>query len=112
LTPGTFRATATHVVPAVLEAGTPEQQQRFLGAVARGETTGALAVAGDGGATARREGDDWLLTGTTRHVLDGAGADEIVVAARAGEGTGEGEGTALFVVPGSSVRATPVPYDY
>ncbi|TML58828.1 MAG: acyl-CoA dehydrogenase family protein, partial [Actinobacteria bacterium] len=55
LTPGPFLATATQFVPAVLEAGSPEQQERFLGAVARGETTGTLAVADDGGITARRQ---------------------------------------------------------
>src|SRR5438309_6189970 len=102
LTPGPFLATATQFVPAVLEAGSLEQQARFLGAVARGETTGALAVAGDGATTARRQGDGWVLSGITRCVLDGASAGEIVVAAVIGDGIG------LFVVPGSSVNASAV----
>ena len=106
LTPGPFLATATQFVPAVLEAGSPEQQERFLGGVARGETTGTLAVAGDGGTTARRQGDDWVLTGITRYVLDGASAGEIVVAARTGEDNAEGIG--LFVVPGASVAASAI----
>jgi alkylation response protein AidB-like acyl-CoA dehydrogenase len=97
MAPGPFLATVTQFVPAVRHAGTPEQQQRFLGAVASGELTGALAVNGDVVATPADGG--WSLSGTVRHVVDGDRADEVAVAA-------EVDGAVrFFVVPGKDLRA-------
>src|ERR1700690_2075295 len=45
IAPGPLLATVTQFVPAVREAGTTEQRARFLGAVAAGECSGALAIA-------------------------------------------------------------------
>src|SRR5690242_21365500 len=42
--PGPFLPTVTEFVPVVAEAGSPEQQQQFLSAVAAGELTGTLAL--------------------------------------------------------------------
>src|SRR5262245_65859386 len=42
IAPGPFLATATQFLPLVKEAGDARQQQRFVGAVASGELTGAL----------------------------------------------------------------------
>src|SRR5260370_25179258 len=42
--PGPFLATAGQFTPAVREAGDETQRQRFLGAVAGGAITGALAI--------------------------------------------------------------------
>jgi alkylation response protein AidB-like acyl-CoA dehydrogenase len=111
--PGPFLATVTQFVPAVREAGTPEQQARFLGAVAAGEITGTLAVAeesgswdgADVGLLARADGDEWALAGTKHYVTDGATADEIVVAARTTD-SGDDDGIGLFVVPRSAVSST------
>ncbi len=118
IAPGPYLATVTQFVPAVREAGTPEQQARFLGWVAKGSMTGTMAVAEEDGlwpprrlaTTARREGSDWVIEGTKHYVADGFTADEMVVAARVidhqGESTPDGC-HALFVVPGDQVEALP-----
>src|SRR5438552_8978856 len=45
ISPGPLLATVSQFVPAVREAGTPAQQDRFLGPVAAGKLTGSLAIA-------------------------------------------------------------------
>jgi len=108
--PGPLFTTAALFAPAVREAGTAEQCDRFLGAVARGELTGTLAVAEATGhwnaasvaATARPDGDAWLLSGTKHYVIEGDRVDEIAVAARLDDSVG------LFVVPAASVTHTPL----
>jgi alkylation response protein AidB-like acyl-CoA dehydrogenase len=71
-----------------------------LSALIEGERTAAAAVTGDGGlwrrgavtVTAEHSADGWILHGVVRHVLNGAAADDLVVAAIA-----EGQ-PALFVL--------------
>jgi len=108
--PGPFLATMTQFVPAVREAGTPAQVHRFLSAVAAGQLNGTLALHEGGrwdpfsiGATATRDGDGWILSGSKRQVLCCAEVDEIVVAARRSSGT-----LGLFVVPAAEVSFTRV----
>ncbi len=104
--PGPFLATATQFAPLVLGAGSAEQRKRWIGAVSAGEMTGTMALdegrgrwaVDDVAATALADGDGYVLSGQKRFVLDGATADEIVVAARL-----DGD-LALFVVPGDSVE--------
>ncbi len=99
--PGAFLPTTTQFAPVVREAGTTAQANRFLGGVASGELTGALALH-EGGrwdpetvvATAERDGDGWLLRGHKQHVLGAPDVGEVVVAARRSSGT-----LGLFVVP-------------
>ncbi len=109
IAPGPFLATVTQFLPLVREAGSEAQRQRFAGAAAAGERTGALAIdhgrasdhtIGDS-LRARREGAAWILDGERWFVLDGDQADEIAVAARVDAGDGVG----LFVVPGGAVKA-------
>ncbi len=108
LAPGPFLASATQFLPLVLEAGTPEQQERFAAPVAAGERTGALAVAGPSGRSlalddslrARRDGAGWILEGSRHFVLDGDTADEVALAARVEEGDGVG----LFAVPREALK--------
>ena len=115
IAPGPLLATCAQFAPAVREAGTPQQRARFLGEVAAGRSTGALAVAEAGGdwsaaaiaAEAVPDGDGWRLSGTKHYVADGATADEVVVAARLAGTTGAA-GIGLFVVPGAAVQAKPV----
>lgn len=116
MTPGPFLPTVTQFVPAVLEAGSPEQHTRFLGAVAAGEITGTLAVAeatgsfdvADVTAVATPHRDGYTLAGTKRFVFEPVGdAVEIVVAARLA-GTGGPDGVGAFVVPGTDVGVTPM----
>jgi alkylation response protein AidB-like acyl-CoA dehydrogenase len=112
--PGPLLATCSQFAPAIREAGTPEQRARFLGDVAAGRITGALAVAeadGDWSAAAIRaeaiaEGEGWRLRGRKEYVADGATADEVVVAARL-PGTAGSDGIGLFVVPGAELRPIP-----
>jgi alkylation response protein AidB-like acyl-CoA dehydrogenase len=103
--PGPFLATTTQFAPAVREAGSPAQVNRFLSAVAGGKLNGTLAVYEGGrwdpfsiGATATRDGGGWILGGHKRQVLCCAEVDEIVVAARRPSGT-----LGLFVVPAAEV---------
>jgi len=103
--PGPFLATMTQFVPAVREAGSPAQVNRFLSAVASGKLNGTLALHEGGrwdpfsiGATAARDGDGWILGGHKRQVLCCAEVDEIVVAARRPSGM-----LGLFVVPAAEV---------
>ena len=109
LAPGPFLSTTTQFAPLVREAGSPEQQERLLGAVAAGACRGTLAVSGQSGACfpsdaclrARPNGAGFQLDGTRHFVIEGEVADEIAVAARVERGDGVG----LFVVPREAVRA-------
>ena len=101
--PGPFLATTTQFAPVVRELGSPEQRQRFLGAVATGAITGTLALADhprrwgldDVTTRAERSGDRWRITGTKLGVIADPSTDEIVVVARAESGLG------AFVIPGA-----------
>jgi alkylation response protein AidB-like acyl-CoA dehydrogenase len=85
---------------AVLEAGTAQQRDAWLPAIAAGERTATLAFEGpDGGepaVAARADGAGWVLSGGVAQVLDGASADLLVVVAHADDGL------ALFAVPGDA----------
>jgi len=115
LAPGPFLATVTQFAPAVREAGSPEQEARFLGAMATGELTGALAVTEAGGsydparvsATATPDGAGFVLAGTKGAVMDAAGADEVVVAARV-PATSDDAGIGAFVVAREQLTVEPV----
>jgi alkylation response protein AidB-like acyl-CoA dehydrogenase len=67
--PGPFLATVSQFAPVIRETGSDEQQARFLGAVARGEITGAVAF--DSGPTVGAATADEVI------VVDG---DRVVVA--------------------------------
>ena len=113
--PGPFLATTAQVTPAVREAGDESQWQRFLGAVAEGTITGALAITEPGTsvdpaavqAQATPGDAGWTLSGTKTFVLDGDTADEIVVVARQPETAGE-DGVVALVTPRDAIRVTPV----
>jgi alkylation response protein AidB-like acyl-CoA dehydrogenase len=115
LAPGPFVPTVTQFAPVVAQAGSPEQQQRFLGGVAAGELTGTLALversgsvdAGHVATTATRDGDGYVLDGTKETVVEASVADEIAVIART-PGTGGDDGVSAFAVPRVDVRLDPV----
>jgi cyclohexanecarboxyl-CoA dehydrogenase len=85
--------------------GTPEVCQRWLPAVARGEAVIALALtepsAGSDAAAlacrARRDGDDWLLTGEKSGISLGMAADAAIVFARTS--ADRARGVSAFLVP-------------
>lgn len=86
-------------------AGSDAQKRELLPAIAEGRTLATLAAfepdknwsAAGIEASARREGGDYLLSGRKRFVLDGHGADLLVVAARR-EGSRGDDGITLFAV--------------
>ena len=108
--PGPFVATVTQFAPLVVETAGPRGAVELLAAVAEGRTTGTVAVDEGAGtwdpasvqATARRDGDDLVLSGTKHYVLDGASADEIAAVVRL-----DGD-LRVVLVPGSSVQAKEV----
>ncbi|MGI8796635.1 MAG: acyl-CoA dehydrogenase family protein [Acidimicrobiia bacterium] len=115
LTPGPFLPTVTQFSPAVREAGSPDQQARFLGAVAAGELTGAFAITEAGGsydparvtATATPDGDGFVLAGAKDVVMGAAAADEIVVVTHLAGAEGD-EGVGAFVVPRAQLTVEPM----
>jgi len=96
---------------AVLGAGSPEQQEHWLGPLAAGQARAALATSEPGldwdavALTATREGDAYRLDGTKRFVLDGHSADWVVVSARTPGSEGD-SGLCLFVVEGETAGIT------
>jgi alkylation response protein AidB-like acyl-CoA dehydrogenase len=115
IAPGPLLSTVTQFVPAVREIGTPEQQARFLAPVAAGELAGTLAIAertgsfdpADVAATVTVDGDDAVLAGEKRFVIEGDAVDEIVVIARVPGTTGD-DGVRAVVVPAASTASTPI----
>jgi alkylation response protein AidB-like acyl-CoA dehydrogenase len=94
---------------ALLEAGDEGQKQEHLPGIAEGQTLATLAFTEPNGrwdvggiaCTARRDGDDYVLQGTKRYVIDGHCADLVVVAARS-SGSSDEEGISLFAVSGNA----------
>jgi alkylation response protein AidB-like acyl-CoA dehydrogenase len=102
LTPMPFLSSAVLCCTALAVGGSGAQQQRWLPALASGQVSGTVALTGPSGrpglvdVQAVEDGDGVVLRGACGFVLDGAGADLLVVAAR---GSGAG-GPDLFVVEG------------
>jgi alkylation response protein AidB-like acyl-CoA dehydrogenase len=113
--PGPFVPTVTQFAPLVAEAGSPEQQQAFLGAIATGEVTGTLALVESSGdlnparvtATADPDGTGFVLRGAKTMVVEAGTVDEIAVIARL-PGTEGDEGVGAFVVPRAEIGVEPV----
>ncbi|QTN27605.1 acyl-CoA dehydrogenase family protein [Rhodoferax sp. AJA081-3] len=90
---------------AISLAGTPEQKQRYLTKVARGESIAAFALSEpDAGSdvaamqcSARIEGDHAVLNGSKTWISNGGIADFYVVFARSGEAAGA-RGISAFIV--------------
>lgn len=99
-----FFATACMATPALLLAANDQQKQRWLPSIADGSVTATLAFSSANGwsaddvqATVVAEGDGYVLDGTLKHVLDGHGADLLIIAARQPGTTGE-KGISLFAM--------------
>jgi alkylation response protein AidB-like acyl-CoA dehydrogenase len=97
----------------VVELGTPEQARRLLApfaAPAGGELRGAVAWSDAGplegfAATARRDGDGWILEGTKQHVINAGEADLTIVFAQVEAGRGWDGAGAFAVVGRGGLRA-------
>jgi alkylation response protein AidB-like acyl-CoA dehydrogenase len=94
---------------AILAAADEAQQRELLPGIAEGHRLAALAWTGPGGApglegieaTHRRRGDEQLVSGEARFVLDGHCAELLLVAARR-EGSTEADDVSLFAIPASA----------
>src|SRR5437867_8094331 len=92
---------------AVFSFGSEEQRQRYLPQLLHAEKVGAFALsepnAGSDPAalelTARRDGDDWVLSGSKFWISNGSLADLIIVFAQAEPGSRH-KGLAAFIVDG------------
>ncbi|MGW1003051.1 acyl-CoA dehydrogenase family protein [Streptomyces sp. NPDC002520] len=112
LTPSPLLGSGVLATQALLLSGSSEACERLLPALAEGGSVAALCWADDGGrwpldgsGVTARPGEPWQLDGRATLVLDGVGADLLIVVADTGTGPG------LFEVrpgePGTVVAATP-----
>jgi alkylation response protein AidB-like acyl-CoA dehydrogenase len=93
------------VAPYLLHYGTPEQQQRFLPAMARGDIVGAIAMTEPAAGsdlqgirtTAIDAGDHYLLNGSKTFITNGWHADLVIVVAKTNPQAGA-KGTSLLLV--------------
>ena len=108
IAPGPFLASVTQFTSVVREVGGGDARDSRLAALAAGDLTGTIAIAGPrgswspdhAGTTATRTGGDWRLEGSAHWVASGGDVDEIAVVALVGEGAG------VFVVPADRVGLT------
>jgi len=92
-------------IPVIDDLGTDEQKREFLAPAIRGERIAALAISEpDAGSdvaairtTARRDGDDLVVSGSKMWITNGARADFLTMAVRTG-GEGHG-GLSLLLFP-------------
>ncbi|CAH0991260.1 Caffeyl-CoA reductase-Etf complex subunit CarC [Sinobacterium norvegicum] len=101
---------------ALLMAANEAQQAEVFGKILEGETA-TLAFTGNGQwdadgvtATYAKDGDNYVLNGDYRYVIDGHTAQHLIVAARE-QGSAGKDGIALFVLPADTagVEATWLP---
>jgi alkylation response protein AidB-like acyl-CoA dehydrogenase len=117
LTASPLHATAAAATSALVLGATDAQKEAWLGKIAAGEITAALAV--DEGPhhhpasialKAEKTATGYALTGTKRFIPDAAGADLLVVAARVSGAPGDTAGIRLFLVTkdATGLAATPL----
>ena len=97
---------SSFVCASLLEAvGSEAQKESLLTAIAGGETVLTLALRESDRfdpthitMTAVADGDSYVLSGSKKHVLDGAIADIFIVVARVADDVGSEDGLGLFLV--------------
>jgi alkylation response protein AidB-like acyl-CoA dehydrogenase len=122
--PSRLTATAVLCAGALLLGGSPEQQSRWLPALADGSTAGTAVLDGfarPGRGSARapaspavraeRDADGWILDGTAGYVLDGRVADVMVVSTAAAAGGRDPELPVVAVVPAGAEGLSTDPVD-
>jgi alkylation response protein AidB-like acyl-CoA dehydrogenase len=94
------------------DVASPEQREAFLPKIMEGEAIWALAWA-EGRSrydfdnvttTARRQGDNFVLSGTKAAVIGAPWADKLIVSARTSGGPRDRDGVSLFVVDSRSAN--------
>ncbi len=91
----------------ILRWGTEEQKRKWLVPLAKGEWIGAYALTEPGSgsdaaamrATARREGDEWILNGSKAFITNAGAAKVLITYARTGE---KKHDISAFIVPTDS----------
>lgn len=114
LMPGPFFATVLLGSTALLAGGSKEQQAAVLPKVAAGELVLTLALAEKSGRydaagvtlAASPKGRDFVLSGEKLFVPDAHVADQLVVAARTGQGKGAEDGITLFLIDAKAPGVT------
>lgn len=99
--------------------GTNEQKEQWLGRIASGEVIASFALTEDGagsnpaGLTTRavRDGDDWVIDGTKRFITNAPSAGLFVVFARTRPADDSGPGIAVFLVPADALGVLVGPRD-
>ena len=92
--------------PWLVRFGTEEQKARYLPGILRGETVCALAITEPGAGSdmaalatrARRDGDDWVISGSKTFITNGVYGDLYFVAARTRDGEPRHRGLSQFLV--------------
>jgi acyl-CoA dehydrogenase len=91
---------------AMLQLGSEDQKNEWLPRIAAGEAQLSLALQEQAvfmpaavALTARRDGDEWVLSGNKRMVIDALSADAFVVIARTAGTSGDETGLSAFLVP-------------
>jgi alkylation response protein AidB-like acyl-CoA dehydrogenase len=105
----------------IARSGTPEQRDRWLPGIADGSLTMAFAITEpDAGSnsheittTARREGDEWVLSGQKIWISGVDVADAVLVVAKLADSAKGTLRPALFVVPTDApgLSRTPIPME-
>ena len=108
LTPSPLFATAVMGASAINTFGTQEQKAEYLPKIAAGNITTAIAIDEDSHhapfnsiAQAELVGDEWVLNGKKKFVVDGASADILIILARTSGIKGDKAGLTLFIVDAS-----------
>ena len=105
LTPSPLFATGVLGAYSINTYGTQDQKEMYLPAIVNGELTTSLAV--DEAShhnpfqtefNAKRQNDNFILSGKKTFVIDGASSDLIIVLARTSGSKGDSTGLTLFVV--------------
>ena len=105
LTPSPLFATAVMGASAINTFGTQEQKAEYLPKIAAGNITTAIAIDEESHhapfnsmAQAELVGDEWVLNGKKKFVVDGASADILIVLAMTSGIKGDKAGLTLFIV--------------
>ncbi|MBI4764232.1 MAG: acyl-CoA dehydrogenase family protein [Deltaproteobacteria bacterium] len=114
LAPEPFFSTVMLAGQALSTEGSPELKEQWLGPIIEGEKVLAMAYQEKGGrfditrikTTAKKTGSNYLLNGEKAQVLDGFGADAIIVSARTSGKDSDLEGITLFLIPAGTPGMT------
>lgn len=108
LLPAPFLSSVILATNVLLHAGSEEQKESLLPALAAGESRATLVLTEPAGrwdeagveVRAERDGGEWVVSGTKSFVLDGHTADNLLVAVRTDSGV------SLLIVPQSAEGVT------